>query len=54
MPVLDLLEDFEQESSPSMVVNRFDAHPNERAHQLAADIIANEMLSAVFHVIPAF
>ena len=54
VPVLDLLEDFEQESSPSMVVNRFDAHPNERAHQLAADIIANEMLSTVFHVIPAF
>ncbi|MEE2736609.1 MAG: SGNH/GDSL hydrolase family protein [Planctomycetota bacterium] len=54
VPVLDLLDDFKQESSPSMVVNRFDAHPNERAHQLAAEIIANEMLSTVFHVISAF
>ena len=37
---LDLLQAFEPYRAADMVVNRYDAHPNERAHAIAADAIA--------------
>lgn len=39
VPYLDLLETLEGRSADELVVNRFDAHPNETAHSLAADAI---------------
>jgi hypothetical protein len=38
-PHLDLLGVYEDMDSADVVVNRYDAHPNERAHRLAADAI---------------
>lgn len=39
VPHLDLLDTFSQVDSPQLVVNRFDAHPNEKAHEMAANAI---------------
>ncbi|MFA6091847.1 MAG: SGNH/GDSL hydrolase family protein [Elusimicrobiota bacterium] len=39
VPHLDLLETFAPYGSKELVVSRFDAHPNERAHRLAAEAI---------------
>ena len=39
VPHLDLLDVYAGMSPDELVVNRFDAHPNERAHALAADAI---------------
>jgi GDSL-like Lipase/Acylhydrolase family len=39
VPHLDLLEILRQHKDDGLVVNRFDSHPNERAHALAADAI---------------
>lgn len=39
VPCLDLLATFESHAGERLTVNRFDAHPNERAHVLAADAI---------------
>jgi len=39
VPCLDLLPTFEQHASENLTVNRYDAHPNERAHAIAADAI---------------
>jgi lysophospholipase L1-like esterase len=39
VPHLDLLDLFEQHRDETLTVNRYDAHPNERAHALAADAI---------------
>ncbi|MBI1286276.1 MAG: hypothetical protein GC178_01745 [Flavobacteriales bacterium] len=39
VPYLNLLPVFESESSESVVVNRFDAHPNEHAHRIIADAL---------------
>jgi len=36
---LDLLETFESYQAADMVVNRYDAHPNDQAHAIAADAI---------------
>ena len=36
---LDLLQAFEPYRAAEMVVNRYDAHPNEQAHAIAADAI---------------
>lgn len=44
VPVLDLLNEFVQHADENLVVNRFDAHPNERAHQLAAEAIWQKLL----------
>ena len=40
VPHLDLLPVFEGMEAEDLVVNRFDAHPNEKAHALAAEAIA--------------
>lgn len=40
VPVLDLLSVFEAHASEPLTVNAFDAHPNERAHALAAAELA--------------
>jgi hypothetical protein len=37
--VVDLREAYRGVSGSDLVVNRFDAHPNERAHEIAADAI---------------
>lgn len=39
VPYLDLLPTLEEHASESLMVNRYDAHPNERAHAIAADAI---------------
>lgn len=39
VPHLDLLSVYENEPASKLTVNRFDAHPNEHAHQLATDVI---------------
>lgn len=41
---LDLAPVLEPHLAEGLTVNRFDAHPNERAHQLAADAIMEELL----------
>lgn len=41
IPYLDLLDIFEKYSSHNLTVNKFDAHPNEFAHSLAAKDILN-------------
>ena len=44
VPCLDLLETFRAHRNERLVVNRFDAHPNERAHALAAEAIWDNLL----------
>ena len=39
VPHLDLLDVFEGEPPEDLVVNPYDAHPNEHAHRLAAAAI---------------
>jgi hypothetical protein len=39
VPCLDLLPTFEQHAGENLTVNRYDAHPNERAHAIAAEAI---------------
>jgi lysophospholipase L1-like esterase len=39
VPHLDLLPLYQKETASKLTVNRFDAHPNEYAHQLATDAI---------------
>lgn len=43
-PCLDLMPVLLPHAGEGLVVNRFDAHPNERAHALAADAIARDLL----------
>jgi hypothetical protein len=45
VPCLDLLATFEEHLREGLTVNRYDAHPNERAHELAAEAIV-EFLAA--------
>ena len=40
VPHLDLMDLFEDHRAEDLMVNRRDPHPNERAHELAADAIA--------------
>ncbi len=40
VPHLDLLKVFEADPTAELVVNSYDAHPNERAHAIAAESIA--------------
>jgi hypothetical protein len=44
IPVLDLAPVLEPHIGEGLVVNRFDAHPNERAHELAAEAMERELL----------
>ena len=44
IPVLDLAPVLEPHLAEGLVVNGFDAHPNERAHQLAAEAMERELL----------
>jgi len=45
IPVLDLEPVFREHANESLTVSRFDAHPNERAHAIAADAIEKDLLS---------
>jgi len=45
VPCLDLLPVLEPHSAERLTVNLFDAHPNERAHALAAEAIDRELLA---------
>lgn len=39
VPVLDLLQVFRRHAAERLVVGRFDSHPNDRAHEIAASVI---------------
>jgi hypothetical protein len=45
VPVLDLRPVLEQHVGEGLTVNRFDSHPNERAHALAAEAIESTLLN---------
>jgi lysophospholipase L1-like esterase len=45
IPLLDLQPVFETHAGEDLVVSRFDAHPNERAHAIAAEAIEKGLLS---------
>jgi lysophospholipase L1-like esterase len=45
IPVLDLEPVFREHANESLTVSRFDAHPNEQAHAIAADAIEKDLLS---------
>lgn len=47
LPVLDLLPVLEAHASENLTVNPLDAHPNERAHALAAEAIEKDLLGDV-------
>jgi len=44
IPCLDLLPVLEPHAGERLTVNIFDAHPNERAHELAAEAISRQLL----------
>jgi lysophospholipase L1-like esterase len=48
IPVLDLEPTFRSHANENLVVSRFDAHPNERAHAIAAEAIENQLLGDFF------
>ncbi len=48
IPVLDLEPVLEPHAGEGLTVNPYDAHPNERAHKLAADAIEKSLLGDVF------
>lgn len=45
IPVLDLTPVLTPHTEEGLTVSRFDAHPNERAHELAAEAILSKLLS---------
>jgi len=45
IPVLDLDPVFRQHAGENLMVSRFDAHPNERAHAIAAEAMEKDLLS---------
>jgi hypothetical protein len=45
IPVLDLDPVFREHAGENLMVSRFDAHPNERAHAIAAEAIEKDLLS---------
>jgi lysophospholipase L1-like esterase len=45
IPVLDLDPIFRKHAGENLMVSRFDAHPNERAHAIAAEAIEKDLLS---------
>jgi lysophospholipase L1-like esterase len=48
LPVLDLLPVLEPHAREGLAANRFDVHPNERAHALAAEAIERDLLGDLF------
>jgi hypothetical protein len=48
LPCLDLKPVLAPHAGEGLTVNRFDAHPNERAHALAAEAIETELLDDLF------
>jgi hypothetical protein len=48
LPVLDLLPVLEPHAAEGLTVSPFDSHPNERAHQLAAEAMERELLADLF------
>jgi hypothetical protein len=48
LPCLDLKPVLLPHAGEGLTVNRFDAHPNERAHALAAEAIENDLLQDLF------
>jgi hypothetical protein len=48
IPVLDLEPVFRTHAGEDLVVSRFDAHPNERAHAIAAEAIEDQLLGDFF------
>jgi hypothetical protein len=48
IPVLDLEPVFRGHAGEDLVVSRFDAHPNERAHAIAAEAIEDQLLGDFF------
>jgi hypothetical protein len=48
IPVLDLLPVLNPHAGEGLIVSAFDAHPNERAHALAAEAIRRELLNDLF------
>jgi lysophospholipase L1-like esterase len=48
IPVLDLEPVFRSHAGEDLVVSRFDSHPNERAHAIAADAIEDQLLADFF------
>jgi hypothetical protein len=48
VPCLDLLPTLLAHAGEGLTVNRFDAHPNERAHALAAEAIEKHLLADFF------
>ncbi|HEV3304726.1 MAG TPA: SGNH/GDSL hydrolase family protein [Planctomycetaceae bacterium] len=48
IPVLDLEPVFRTHAGEDLVVSRFDAHPNERAHAIAAQAIEDQLLDDFF------
>jgi hypothetical protein len=53
IPVLDLEPVFRPRAGEDLTVNRFDAHPNERAHAIAAEAIYNQLLGDLVEPAPA-
>ncbi len=47
-PLLDLDPIFRQHAGENLMVSRFDAHPNERAHAIAAEAMRKDLLSDLF------
>ncbi len=47
VPHLDLLPVYERDLSQSLVVNRFDAPPNELAHQIATEAMGNFLVQRI-------
>jgi len=52
VPHLDLADTLLRHPSRQVVVNRFDAHPNEYAHALAADAIEEFIQSNMANPLP--
>jgi hypothetical protein len=52
IPVLDLEPVFRSHAGEDLVVSRFDSHPNERAHAIAADAIEDQLLADFFRAMP--
>lgn len=49
IPVLDLEPVFRTHAKENLCVSRFDAHPNERAHAIAAEAIEDQLLVDFFN-----
>jgi len=47
--VLDLEPVLRAHASENLMVSRFDGHPNERAHAIAAEAIEKDLLSELVH-----